>query len=264
MIAGYNDVKMKADETHWNICTDIERQQGENMARPRLYQRDRVVGREWDGKKRWRRCKMWRCNTDVFTHRRSAFLHTEAFTYTDFFTQKFFTDAFFTISIHFRTNTFENRHGDAFTHRHLYAHRWAYARKPLQTDRFYTQKLLHRDSFTYRRVYPQTLLHTGALTQRRFYTQTLLHRPLYSQTFLPTNASTHRRFYTKRFLHTNVFTHRLLYKHTHTLLHTGAITHSTHRHFYTQALLHTLLHTNAFTHRLTPLLIHRRFYSQTL
>ena len=48
MIAGYSDVKMKAEEGLRNICadTDTEGQQGENIARPRLYQRDRVVGRE--------------------------------------------------------------------------------------------------------------------------------------------------------------------------------------------------------------------------
>ena len=99
--------------------------------------------------------------------------------------------------------------------------------------RFYTQHLLHTDTFN-----TETLLHTETFTHRRFYTQTL-------------DTFTHRGFYTQTLLHTDTFTRRHFY--TQTLLHTDTFTH---RHFYTQTHLHTdafctqkRLHTDAFTHR---------------
>ena len=85
--------------------------------------------------------------------------------------------------------------------------------------RFYTQRLLHTDSFTHRRFSTQKLLHTETFTHRSFYTQRLLH----------TDSFTHRSFYTQKLLHTETFTHR--YFCTQTLSHTEAFTH---KHFHTQ------------------------------
>ena len=50
---------------------------------------------------------------------------------------------------------------DAFTHRPFYTN-----------TRFFTQTLLHTETFTQRRFYTQTLLHTEAFSHRPFYTQT--------------------------------------------------------------------------------------------
>ena len=150
-------------------------------------------------------------------------------------------------------------HTESFTHKH-----------------FYTQTLSHRDVFhahTHRRISTQRLLHKNTLTHRRFYTQTLLHtyaftcRCLFTDAHIlsHTNAFTHRRFctQTQTLFHTDPFTHRRFY--TQTLLHTYAFTHGR---FYTQ----TLLHTDAFTHRRfynqtllhTDAFPHRPFYTQTL
>ena len=109
----------------------------------------------------------------------------------------------------------------------------------------------------HRRFYTQSLLHTNTFTHARFYTRTVLHtNTCFTQTLLHTIAFTHKHFYTQTLLHTDGFTHKHLF-------HTDAFTHNR---FYTQALLHTdafthgrfytqtLLHTNAFTHR--------RFYTQ--
>ena len=109
--------------------------------------RKRVRG----GKKRWRRCKMWRCNTDAFTHRH--LLHTDTF-YTQKLLQK-----------------------DVFTQTLLHAHGFLYM------EIFYTQTHLHTDAFTQRRFYTHThlslhrdVLHTNAIhidafTHKRRYTQ---------------------------------------------------------------------------------------------
>ena len=68
MIAGYSDLKMKAEERHWNMCTDTERQQEDkNWKSAAVWRRKGSRKRVRDGKKRWRRCKMWRCNTNAFT-----------------------------------------------------------------------------------------------------------------------------------------------------------------------------------------------------
>ena len=72
---------------------------------------------------------------------------------------------------------------------------------------FYTQTLLHTDSFTHR-----PFLHTDTFTHKRFYTQRLLHTDAYTETF------THRRFYTHIHIHTFLL-------HTHTLSHTEAFIH---------------------------------------
>ena len=145
-------------------------------------------------------------------------------------------------------------HTESFTHKH-----------------FYTQTLSHRDVFhahTHRRISTQrlftrkhfntqTLLYTDSFTHIRFYmqmpfyrrTHTFTHKRFYTQTLLhtDTDAFTHRPFYTHTLLHTNTFTHIRFY--TRTLLHANTFTY---RHFYTQ----TLFHTDPFTHR--------RFYTQTL
>ena len=143
-----------------------------------------------------------------------------------------------------------------------------------ETRRFYTETLLHTESFTHKHFYTQTLSHRDvfhAHTHRRISTQRLLHE----------NTLTHRRFYTQTLLHTYAFTCRCLFTGAHTLSHTNAFTHRrfctqtqtlfhtdpfTYRRFYTQTLLHsdtfthrrfstqTLLHTDAFTH----------FYTETL
>ena len=148
-------------------------------------------------------------------------------------------------------------HTESFTHKH-----------------FYTQTLSHRDVFhahTHRRISTQRLLHENTLTHKRFYT--LLHTYAFTcrcfftdaHTLSHTNAFTHRRFctQTQTLFHTDPFTHRRFY--TQTLLHTYAFTHGR---FYTQ----TLLHTGAFTHRRfytqtllhTDAFPHRPFYTQTL
>ena len=69
-------------------------------------------------------------------------------------------------------------------------------------------KLLHTDACTHRvthkSFYTQTLLHTNTFTHRRFYTQTLLH----------TDAFTRRHFYTQTLWHTDTFTHKSVCKQT--------------------------------------------------
>ena len=83
-----------------------------------------------------------------------------------------------------------------------------------ETQRFYTETLLHTEAFTHRHFCTQELF-----THRHFHT----HRHFYTETF------THRRFHTQTLLHTNTF-------HAQRLLHTQAFTH---RSFYTQTLSHT-------------------------
>jgi len=43
---------------------------------------------------------------------------------------------------------------------------------------FYTQTILHTDTFTHRRFYTQMLLHTETFAHRSFYTQKFLHRKI--------------------------------------------------------------------------------------
>ena len=85
---------------------------------------------------------------------------------------------------HFYTQTL--LHTDTFTHRHSH------------TPRVYTQTLLHTEAFTHRRIYTQKRLHT-----ERFYTQKRLHTD-----FFHTDAFTYRSFYTQMLLHADAFTHR--------------------------------------------------------
>ena len=81
--------------------------------------------------------------------------------------------------------------------------------------------------------------------ERHFYTQTLLHTDTFTHRHSHTHAFTHRRFYTQKRSHTDVFTHRSVY--TQTFLHTEAFAHRllSHRRFHIQKLLHT----DAFTRR---------------
>ena len=243
-----------------------------------------VVGREWGTEREGGEDVRCEDVTQTFLHANALTqkgfytqtpLHTQTSLHKVFHRRVFYTYAFFTLRIHFRTNILENRDRDAFTH----THRWAYARKPLQTVRLFTQVLLHTDAFTHRLLYShththfytQTTLHIDS-THRRFYTQTLLHTNLYTQTPLLADAFTHRCFYTQALLHTNLytqtplltdaFTHRHCYRrfYTQTLWHTDAFIH---RRFYTQ----TLLHTNDFTHRPAfahaDACTHRSFEKQT-
>ena len=111
-----------------------------------------------------------------------------------------------------------------------------------ETRRFYTETLLHTESFTHKSFYTQTVLHTDASTRRRFYAQM---RFTHAHALSHTNAFTHRRVHTQTLLHTDAFTHRRFY--TQTLLHADAFytrRHAfTHKRFYTQ----TPLHTDTFT-----------------
>jgi hypothetical protein len=140
-----------------------------------------------------------------YTH---TLLHAKAFTHKSFYTQnplqlytQTYTDTFaqrpfynllyigsLTTHIHFYTQTL--LHTNTFTHKHLYTqalvhvHTAAHAYTSLHTQLLYT---LHTEAFTRKRFYKPEFLHTGAFTPRRFYTQKLLH----------TNAFTHRSFYTQ-------------------------------------------------------------------
>ena len=201
-----------------------------------------------EGKKRWRRCKMWRCNTDAFTHRH--LLHTDTF-----YTQKLL-------------------HTDVFTPTLLHAHGFLYM------EIFYTQTHLHTDAFTQIRFYT----HTPFFTQRRFTHKRYTHRRIYTQTPLHTERHLphlkntfaaqpfcvdftanllwkrppphhHTTCGVQPFLHITLqickeivfphggFLHRRLY--IQTLSHTEAFTR---RHFYTHTSLctQTLLHIDAF------------------
>ena len=152
---------MKAEESPWNICTDTEGQHGENIARPRLYQRDRV------GKERGTERKGGedaRCEDATQT-----FLHTDALSPKRFYTQK---------PLH--TQTYLHR---SFSHTCFYT----LTQTPFVHYAYiFAQTLLNTDT--------ETLLHTNAFTHKRFYTQTCFctHRCLYPQKLLQTNTFTHR------------------------------------------------------------------------
>ena len=116
--------------------------------------------------------------------------------------------------------------------------------------RFYTQNLLHINTFTHRRFHTETFfMHTH--TQTHFHTETFTRKHFNTQTLLYTDSFTHIRFHMQMpfYRRTHTFTHKRFY--TQTLLHTDTDAFP-HRPFYTQ----TLLHTNTFTHI--------RFYTRTL
>ena len=156
--------------------------------------------------------------------------------------------------------------------------------------RFYTETLLHTNTFIHKHVYTQTLLHTTPFTHKHFYTQ-----PFYTETLSHTDAFTHpfarKHFYTQTLLHTDAFTQRDFYTETQKIglqmylyakekemlqmisrkkiemicedsklkpdeVHRKSFTC---RHFYTRTLFlyaRTFLYTNAFTDRHTQ--THRR------
>ena len=110
-----------------------------------------------------------------------------------------------------------------------------------ETRRFYTETLLHTESFTHKHFYTQTLSHRDvfhAHTQTHFHTETFTRKHFNTQTLLYTDTFTHIRFYMQMpfYRRTHTFTHKRFY--TQTLLHTDTDAFP-HRPFYTQTLLHT-------------------------
>ena len=98
-----------------------------------------------------------------------------------------------------------------------------------------------RDAFIQRRFYTQNLLHINTFTHRRFHTETFFMHT-HTQTHFHTETFTRKHFNTQTLLYTDSFTHihfymqMPFYRRTHTF---------THKRFYTQ----TLLHSDTFTHR---------------
>ena len=105
-------------------------------------------------------------------HTHTFFLHTESFTHTSFYIQKFLhTDTF--TDRQFYTQTLV--HTQIFTHSIFYTqtHRSSHAQTPVYTHKcFYTQTFLNIDTFTHKHVYTQKLLHRHAFAHRSF-----SHRP---------------------------------------------------------------------------------------
>ena len=101
-----------------------------------------------------------------------------------------------------------------FTHRHFDTQTFLQTGAAFTHKRFYTQALLHTNTFTHKHFYTQTLLHTDAFTRRRLCTQKLLHTNTFTQkhfdtqTLLHTDGLTHKRFYTQSLVHTDAFTQR--------------------------------------------------------
>ena len=103
------DVKAQTEETHVNNSTDRERKEEPvKIGREKLYEGARVVERE---RRKEKKCKMSRWNTNIFTHRRfytETLLGTHAFIHSNFFladVQTLYTQTFLQT--------------DAFTHKHL-------------------------------------------------------------------------------------------------------------------------------------------------
>ena len=158
-------------------------------------------------------------------------------------------------------------HTESFTHKHFYTQTLSHR----DVFHAHTQTHFHTETFTRKHFNTQTLLYTDTFTHIRFYmqmpfyrrTHTFTHKRFYTQTLLhtDTDAFPHRPFYTQTLLHTNTFTHIRFY--TRTLLHANTFTY---RRFYTQ----TLLHSDTFTHRRfsTQTLLHTdaftHFYTETL
>ena len=107
---------MKAEEKHWNICNGTERKQKDKHCKGEaVWRKQGGRKRVGEGKKRWRRCRKRRCNTDTFTHRQfyRRFLHTNVFTHIRFYTQTRLHPNVFT---HRGIYTQRHLHTDAFTH----------------------------------------------------------------------------------------------------------------------------------------------------
>ena len=129
-------------------------------------------------KKRWRRCKMWRGNTDTFTHTHTLLLNN-VFAHRRLYTQHF--------------------------HTHVFTHKRLYTQTPLDTDTFYTHAHTHTFLRTY--VFTPMLLHTDDLTQK-----TSTHRsPLH------TDALTHKHLFAHRFVYTQTLLHAHAFLYTETL-----------------------------------------------
>ena len=83
----------------------------------------------------------------------------------------------------------------------------------------YTERFVHREAFTHRRLYTQRLSCKEAFRRRSFYTATLYtkfkdafaQRSIYAQTRFHTDAFAHRRFHTRKLLHKETFAHNSFY-----------------------------------------------------
>ena len=137
--------------------------------------------------------------TETFTHRsvygaanrnfhaelllpRAAFTHTHTHVYTQKFSN---TKAFAHGSVYGAQNLLDR---EAFTHRNFDTEK-SYTEELLHTDVFRsccTERSFHRQTFTDRNFYRQNLLHTETFIHRNFYTQSLsTQRSLYTEEFLP-------------------------------------------------------------------------------
>ena len=245
-------------EAFVRICAEWK--QEDRHCKERRYEGGRMVERERaNERKRWRRCRMWRCNTDTFIRRR-------------FYAETPLKQKRFWTQTHSHAEEFSHTllHTYASTCRRLYAlhARFLYPQTPLHTQthgRIYTETLLHAGALTHRCIYTETLLHTNVLRHRRFHalmffcaqtllrTRTLLHTDAFTHTrtrtharrrltqtlsHTHTDAFAHTHTCTHRLLHTNAFTHRCLCTHTHTHA-------RTHRRFDTQMPLQTHSHKHA-------------------
>ena len=161
-----------------------------------------------------------------------------------------------------RTETFKQSTFSAqiLLHREVCAQINLYTQTPLHTGvfyakRFYTQKFLytdalHKDAFTridikaHRRFYTQNLLHRETFAQNNFYTKTLLHRETLTEKIAHTDC-------TKKFLHTKTFTQKLYPEQ------------FSHRFFSAQKPLRTeVLCTTVFTPTITDPFTHRCLYTE--
>ena len=108
-------------------------------------------------------------------------------------------------------------HPEAFSQTGAFTQAGLHGKKPQRS--FYTQMLLHTDTFTYKALYAKKnactemiyteipchraigrLLHTEAFAQKSAYTQERLHRSLYTEKLLHREAFTHRGFYREAFI----------------------------------------------------------------
>ena len=120
--------------------------------------------------------------------RRAAFTQSSFYTHTHthVYTQKFSnTKAFAHGSVYGAQNLLDR---EAFTHRNFDTEK-SYTEELLHTDVFRsccTERSFHRQTFTDRNFYRQNLLHTETFIHRNFYTQSLsTQRSLYTEEFLP-------------------------------------------------------------------------------
>jgi hypothetical protein len=146
--------------------------------RARLYEGDKVIGRE-RGKKRKDEEDV-RCEevTQTLLHTHTLLLNN-VFAHRRLYTQHF--------------------------HTHVFTHKRLYTQTPLDTDTFYTHAHTHTFLRTY--VFTPMLLHTDDLTQK-----TSTHRsPLH------TDALTHKHLFAHRFVYTQTLLHAHAFLYTETL-----------------------------------------------